>query len=988
MTTKQKRSVKLPTLLILLLVASCVVLNVSPTSRARAVTQYGGTLTVGIGGSYPGFCVGNNPNKEIVSSYRTIYETLVERDADGVLRPYLAESITSNVGNTVWTIKLRSGIRYHNGEALNATNVKLNIDAYRGALYTGSSTSHLLGTGVAVGANIMTTTVIDSLTVQVNLELPQIDFLETLYSDNRLFMRSSTQLSSRLVCNGSPSGTGPFKFSAFTSDSLSVIRNNDYWRLDKFGNQLPFLDGVNFVNEREVSGRQTSLQNGTYDAAFFVSNYDSASINDLRVNPANFQEIDSRSDFMETIVINAGKAGSPLRSLNARKALAAATNASVFHESNSGGIGDLPAALFPTNSNFYSPSEYIPYDLAKAKAYKAAYLVEGDSGLGGGVPFSVTIPADTSDSSMAKANSLKTMWNQAGIAVTVSVEESALITAKAFSASKTGAAQNNYDLVRMSSYLSSNSSSMGALYLRDNAFNPGTANSLGILRNSLGSLMNLSHHGDTSVDTQFLDATAQVNRKSAGSKFRSTLSYYQAQAYAIPLTTGFLALFANRQIKGLGSNYLPSGHQAMPVPYEGSDWSTVYIAGSQAPVRNKGTATTTQNIGWVGAQPKGLAAINSTEAYVARTDEGEICSVYLGNASVKSCFDVGGRPVSLVLNSDKTKLYFIDSDSNKVRRVVTSTGSISDLATLSTRPTSVALNKAETQLFVTSDIADVVYRVSTTGGSVLSTISVPGGPEGIAIEADGQTMWISQSEYGSVVRAGFAAVTNQALDSLTNATTIAVGNHPAALVLSADGKYLIVANIDDGTLSRIDTQTLKVTLVMQVGAEPNAIALDDQKNVAIVAYRFANSIGQVNLPAIPVPPAVVPVVEPVTTVAPVTTTVAPVTTTVAPSETPVTVVSTLPPLTYSTQASAKISVAPALSLKKPVTNKSIVTYSKLVVAKTSKVVVKVAPASAKYCKMVGTSVKALKAGSCKVTVTVTPKKGKPTSKTVTLKVTK
>ena len=142
MTTKQKRSVKLPTLLILLLVASCVVLNVSPTSRARAVTQYGGTLTVGIGGSYPGFCVGNNPNKEIVSSYRTIYETLVERDADGVLRPFLAESISADVANTVWTIKLRSGIQYHNGETFDATNVKLNIDAYRGALYVSPQTAY------------------------------------------------------------------------------------------------------------------------------------------------------------------------------------------------------------------------------------------------------------------------------------------------------------------------------------------------------------------------------------------------------------------------------------------------------------------------------------------------------------------------------------------------------------------------------------------------------------------------------------------------------------------------------------------------------------------------------------------------------------------------------------------------------------------------------------------------------------------------------
>ena len=134
MKFKQKRSVKLPTLLVLLLVASCVVVNLSPTSRARAVTQYGGTLTVGIGAAYPGFCVGNNPSREIVNTYRTIYETLVERDADGVLRPFLAQSISANADNTVWTIGLRPGIKYHNGETFDATNVKLNIDANRGAL--------------------------------------------------------------------------------------------------------------------------------------------------------------------------------------------------------------------------------------------------------------------------------------------------------------------------------------------------------------------------------------------------------------------------------------------------------------------------------------------------------------------------------------------------------------------------------------------------------------------------------------------------------------------------------------------------------------------------------------------------------------------------------------------------------------------------------------------------------------------------------------
>ena len=90
-----------------------------------------------------------------------------------------------------------------------------------------------------------------------------------------------------------------------------------------------------------------------------------------------------------------------------------------------------------------------------------------------------------------------------------------------------------------------------------------------------------------------------------------------------------------------------------------------------------------------------------------------------------------------------------------------------------------------------------------------------------------------------------------------------------------------------------------------------------------------------------------------------------------------------------------VSAPPALSIpstvrvvliSKSLTAKSIATYAKLKVSSTSKVTLKVLPGSAKYCKVTGAALKGLKTGSCKVTVTVTPKKGRPTLKTVTLKI--
>ena len=77
-----------------------------------------------------------------------------------------------------------------------------------------------------------------------------------------------------------------------------------------------------------------------------------------------------------------------------------------------------------------------------------------------------------------------------------------------------------------------------------------------------------------------------------------------------------------------------------------------------------------------------------------------------------------------------------------------------------------------------------------------------------------------------------------------------------------------------------------------------------------------------------------------------------------------------------------------LKVSKTASAKSIATFAKIKVLSTSKVSLKVAANSTKFCRVSGTSLKGLKVGSCKVAVTVKPKKGKAVSKTITLKVTK
>ena len=72
---------------------------------------------------------------------------------------------------------------------------------------------------------------------------------------------------------------------------------------------------------------------------------------------------------------------------------------------------------------------------------------------------------------------------------------------------------------------------------------------------------------------------------------------------------------------------------------------------------------------------------------------------------------------------------------------------------------------------------------------------------------------------------------------------------------------------------------------------------------------------------------------------------------------------------------------------KPASAKSIAIFAKIPVLSKSKVSLKVLSGYTKFCKVSSTTLRGLKNGTCKIKVTVTPIKGKATSKTVTLTVT-
>jgi peptide/nickel transport system substrate-binding protein len=137
---------------------------------------------------------------------RSIYDTLTVPDGDGNFVPFLAETVEPNDDYTEWTIKVREGVKFHDGSDLTSEVVKNNIDAYRGQYPARSS---LLFSFVL--SNISAVDVVDPLTVKVTMAKSWSSFPSFLYSSGRMGMTAQAQLDDAENCAKNLIGTGPFK---------------------------------------------------------------------------------------------------------------------------------------------------------------------------------------------------------------------------------------------------------------------------------------------------------------------------------------------------------------------------------------------------------------------------------------------------------------------------------------------------------------------------------------------------------------------------------------------------------------------------------------------------------------------------------------------------------------------------------------------------------------------------------------------------------
>ncbi|MFB0927417.1 MAG: ABC transporter substrate-binding protein [Acidimicrobiales bacterium] len=267
-----------------------------------------------------------------------VFDTLAVFDDADQWQPYLAESFTPNNDFTVWTMKLRAGVSFHDGTPLNAAAIAVNFGTVL--------KDPLVGLAVRPFYNLDNPIeIVDDLTVRFNLSGANASW-PTSQTGQLGMVASPAWLEAALLdptLNQAPVGTGPFVFESRSEDSVTrMVRNETWWNGDVY------LDAVEFVTVTDPDTRNDLLFQGEIQA---LQTTNAASVDDLR-NEEGLQNLIDDSGDESFIMVNS--AGTPFDDIRARKALTFATPRQNYIDLIGLGIQQPADQMFTPASPYYN----------------------------------------------------------------------------------------------------------------------------------------------------------------------------------------------------------------------------------------------------------------------------------------------------------------------------------------------------------------------------------------------------------------------------------------------------------------------------------------------------------------------------------------------------------------------------------------------------------------------------------------------------------
>ncbi len=230
---------------------------------SAAAQTSGGTLRLYHRDSPPSASIHEESTISTVSPFMGVFNNLFvfnqesERASVDDLVPELATEWHWNEDNTQLTLKLREGVKWHDGKPFTSADVKCTWDTLAGRRDAGWRKNPREG----LYFNLEEVTTKGDHEVTFRLGRPQPSFMSFI----------ATGLSPVYPChvNGrvmrqKPIGTGPFRVVEFRANShIQLERNPDYWKEGR-----PYLDAINWRIIRNRSTRILAFAAGEFDMTF------------------------------------------------------------------------------------------------------------------------------------------------------------------------------------------------------------------------------------------------------------------------------------------------------------------------------------------------------------------------------------------------------------------------------------------------------------------------------------------------------------------------------------------------------------------------------------------------------------------------------------------------------------------------------------------------------------------------------------------------
>lgn len=292
-----------------------------------------------------------------------LFEGLVKPDKDGNLIPAVASDYVVSEDGKTYTFTLRENVKFHNGDAVTAEDVKYSIERSAGMI-EGQKVME-----ISAFKNIESVNVVDASTVEVVLKA----------ADTELISFMTTAIIPKDYANQEtkPVGTGPFKFVSNTfNQSFVMERFDEYW-----GNKA-YLKTVTFKIINQASTAVMELNSGSIDIYPYLSEDLANQLNDKTY------VVSGPTNLVQALFLNNDV--KPFDDVNVRIALSYAIDKQGLIDMLSAGKGTvLGSGMFPGFGKYYKDcSDVYSYNQEKALEYleKAGYK--------DGFTFTVRVPSN------------------------------------------------------------------------------------------------------------------------------------------------------------------------------------------------------------------------------------------------------------------------------------------------------------------------------------------------------------------------------------------------------------------------------------------------------------------------------------------------------------------------------------------------------------------------------------------------------------------